>query len=70
MAGSEAFPVEQMKNFINNFNIKIAHWYGHSEYAILAKFCITCSGFHFYPTYGLAEFVEDSDGNYMIIATS
>ena len=54
MAGSELFPKGQMDWFRNIFNLRIAHWYGHSEYAVLAKYCHTCNGFHFYPTYGLA----------------
>ena len=47
-AGSESFPKGQMEYIKNKFNIPIAHWYGHSEYAILAKYCDHCDGFHFY----------------------
>ena len=36
MAGSEAFPVGQMAYFEQDFGIQVAHWYGHSEYAVLA----------------------------------
>jgi len=71
MAGSEVFPKGQMEWVIDSFNVKIAHWYGHSEYAVLAKYCHSCNGFHFYPTYGLAEFVKDQkSGLSKIIATS
>lgn len=68
MAGSEAFPVSQMKWFKSKFDIPISHWYGHSEYAILARFCNSCGEFHFYPTYGKMQL--DSLGNKnRIIAT-
>jgi phenylacetate-CoA ligase len=72
MAGSEAFPVNQMKWFMNSFNIPIAHWYGHSEYAILARFCWNCEEFHFYPTYGRVNLIQDGDrgDEWMLIATS
>lgn len=58
LAGSEAFPIEQMKLFESKYGLPIAHWYGHSEYATLARFCRDCTGFHFYPTYGYTEFVN------------
>ena len=34
-----------MNWFKQNFNIQIAHWYGHSEYAILASFVIIAMSF-------------------------
>jgi phenylacetate-CoA ligase len=68
-AGSEAFPISQMKWFKQNFNIQIAHWYGHSEYAILARYCNTCSEFHFYPTYGRAEVFQEKQTD-LILANS
>ncbi len=68
-AGSEAFPISQMNWFKQNFNIKIAHWYGHSEYGILARFCEVCSEFHFYPTYGRVDLFEE-DGRDLILANS
>jgi phenylacetate-CoA ligase len=55
LAGSEAFPVAERKRFEREFDIKIAHWYGHTEYATLAYCCRACDGFHFYPTYGYVE---------------
>lgn len=61
LAGSEAFPREQMQWFARRFGIGIAHWYGHSEYAVLAKFCTDCHGFQFYPTYGMAEFLPTQE---------
>ena len=71
LAGSEVFPKGQMEWLRTRFGIDIAHWYGHSEYAILAKYCFNCDGFHFYPTYGLAEFQRDENNDlYRIIATS
>lgn len=76
MAGSEAFPPGQMACFERDYAIPVAHWYGHSEYASLAKYCRECQGFHFYPTYGLTEFlpenepVPDEGGVQRIVATS
>ncbi len=69
LAGSEAFPVEQMNSFINKYEVPVAHWYGHSEYAVLARYCKDCNGFHFYPTYGAVQFRKDS-GSYKILANS
>lgn len=68
LAGSEAFPVEQMKWFKNKFDIPVAHWYGHSEYAILARFCNNCNEFHFYPTYGKMELLKSNE-DHKILAT-
>ena len=70
MAGSEAFPPGQMKKTQEALNCPICHWYGHSEYAVLGKYCSNCNGFHFYPTYGLAEFERTDHGYHEIIATS
>lgn len=69
LAGSEAFPISQMKWFKQNFNIQIAHWYGHSEYAILARYCNECDQFHFYPTYGRVEIFEEGQTN-LVLANS
>lgn len=52
LAGSESFPLNKMKAFQQKYGIQIAHWYGHSEYALLARLCKHCEEFHFYPTYG------------------
>jgi len=71
LAGSEAFPKGQMESFSKNFKIPIAHWYGHSEYAVLAKYCFRNDAFCFYPTYGAVEFLQTKDPDiYSIIATS
>ena len=69
-AGSEAFPESQMCWFQEKFGTPIAHWYGHSEYAVLAKKCPKCSLFHFYPTYGGVEFKQNQSGFSSVIATS
>jgi phenylacetate-CoA ligase len=55
LAASEMFPAAEQLRFEQDFGIKIAHWYGHSEYAVLAYCCRDCRGFHFYPTYGHVE---------------
>lgn len=60
IAGSEAFPVGQQEHFEHEFGIRVAHWYGHSEYAALAYCCRECRGFHFYPTYGHVELVPSA----------
>lgn len=70
LAGSEVFPAAQMDWLHTTLSVPIAHWYGHTEYAVLANYCHECSGFHFYPTYGLVEFDEAEGGKYEIIATS
>lgn len=71
LAGSEIFPAVQQLKFEQEFGIKIAHWYGHSEYAVLAYCCRDCRGFHFYPTYGYVEFLgSEVEGCQRIVATS
>lgn len=70
LAGSEVFPPSQREAFAKKFAIPVAHWYGHSEYATLARNCGTCNGFHFYPTYGYTEFVGADNGLHRIVATS
>lgn len=71
IAGSEAFPVGQQVQFERDYGIPIAHWYGHSEYAVLAYNCRQCRGFHFYPTYGYLEMLASAiEGSQRIIASS
>lgn len=71
LAGSEAFPAGEQERFEEVFGIKVAHWYGHSEYAVLAYYCRRCRGFHFYPTYGCVELpATGSDSLVRIIASS
>lgn len=70
LAGSEVCPKSQMVSVTERFNLPLSHWYGHSEYATLARYCQNCGGFHFYPTYGYTEFVRDGTGNDRIVATS
>lgn len=70
MAGSEAFPFSQMQAFESDYGIRVAHWYGHSEYASLARFCHDCGGFHFYPTYGATELFPYDQTRSRIVATS
>jgi phenylacetate-coenzyme A ligase PaaK-like adenylate-forming protein len=70
LAGSEVFPPIQRESFERRFGIPIAHWYGHSEYATLARCCRVCGGFHFYPTYGYTEFVPIEGDRYRIVVTS
>jgi phenylacetate-CoA ligase len=71
IAGSEAFPVVAQARFESEYGIRIAHWYGHSEYAVLAYNCRQCHGFHFYPTYGYVEFLtSEAEGSQRVVATS
>ena len=71
LAGSEAFPAGEQQWFEKEFELKVAHWYGHSEYAVLANQCRGCHGFHFYPTYGQVEFLASDTGeSRRIIASS
>jgi phenylacetate-coenzyme A ligase PaaK-like adenylate-forming protein len=71
LAASEIFPAADQKRFEEEFDIRIAHWYGHSEYAVLAYGCQKCRGFHFYPTYGHVEFVRSGvEGCARIVASS
>lgn len=71
IAASEAFPAAQQFQFEADFGLRIAHWYGHSEYAVLAYCCRDCLGFHFYPTYGQLELLSsDTDGCERVVATS
>ena len=70
LAGSEAFPIGEQEWFTKEFGIKVAYWYGHSEYAVLAYFCRECRGFHFYPTYGHVELLPSSIENCRRIVAS
>jgi phenylacetate-CoA ligase len=71
IAGSEAFPASEQVRFEQEFGIQVAHWYGHSEYAVLAYTCRKCWGFHFYPTYGHVEFLpSETEGCLSIIGSS
>ncbi len=71
LAGSESFPAGEQERFERDFGIRVAQWYGHSEYAVLAYRCASCGGFHFYPTYGYVELLESAaDQLRRVIATS
>lgn len=71
LASSEAFLTGEQPRFEEEFGIPVAHWYGHSEYVVLAYRCRTCQGFHFYPTYGHVEFLpSDTEGCQRIVGTS
>jgi phenylacetate-CoA ligase len=71
IAASEMFPAGEQLRFEQEFGIKIAHWYGHSEYAVLAYCCRQCRGFHFYPTYGYAELLpSEIEGCSRVVGTS
>jgi phenylacetate-CoA ligase len=71
IAGSEAFPAAEQERFEQEFGIRVAHWYGHSEYAVLAYCCRECRGFHFYPTYGYVEFLpSETEDCLRVIASS
>jgi phenylacetate-CoA ligase len=71
LAGSENFAPGERLRFESEFDIQVSHWYGHSEYAVLAFNCRECDGFHFYPTYGYVELVPtELDRMQRIVATS
>jgi len=71
IAASEMFPVGEQLRFEQQFGIKIAHWYGHAEYAVLAYCCRVCRGFHFYPTYGHVELLpSEIQGGRRVVASS
>jgi phenylacetate-CoA ligase len=71
IAASEMFPAGEQLRFEQEFGIKIAHWYGHSEYAVLAYCCRQCRGFHFYPTYGHVELLSSEiEGCRRVVASS
>jgi glycosyltransferase involved in cell wall biosynthesis/phenylacetate-coenzyme A ligase PaaK-like adenylate-forming protein len=70
LAGSESFPVGQADRFEKDFGISVAHWYGHSEYAVLAYRCKICKGFHFFPTYGNVELLASNDNQLRRIVAS
>jgi phenylacetate-CoA ligase len=71
IAASETFPTNEQARFEQEFGIKIAHWYGHSEYAVLAYSCPECHGFHFYPTYGYVELLSSEiEGCRRVVASS
>jgi phenylacetate-coenzyme A ligase PaaK-like adenylate-forming protein len=65
------FPANEQLRFEQQFGVKIAHWYGHSEYATLAYCCRRCRGFHFYPTYGGVELLpSEAEGCRRVVASS
>ena len=71
IAASEMFPAGDQLRFEQDFGLKIAHWYGHSEYAVLAYCCRNCRGFHFYPTYGHVELLSSEiEGCRRVVASS
>lgn len=70
LAGSESFLPSQLELFKKEYNIPVAHWYGHSEYGALARYCEECGGFHFYPTYGFTELIPTDNDLYRIVVTS
>jgi phenylacetate-CoA ligase len=71
IAASETFPAGEQARFEQEFGIKIAHWYGHSEYATLAYYCRECRSFHFYPTYGHVELLtSEIEGCRRVVASS
>jgi phenylacetate-CoA ligase len=71
IAASEMFATADQLQFEDAYGFKIAHWYGHSEYAMLAYQCRQCRGFHFYPTYGHAELLpSDVEGCRRVVASS
>jgi phenylacetate-CoA ligase len=71
IAASETFPANEQARFEQEFGIKIAHWYGHSEYAVLAYGCRDCHGFHFYPTYGYVELLaSEIEGCRRVVGSS
>jgi phenylacetate-coenzyme A ligase PaaK-like adenylate-forming protein len=71
IAASEMFSANDQARFEQEFGIKIAHWYGHSEYATLAYSCRECRGFHFYPTYGCVELLSSEiEGCRRVVASS
>lgn len=70
LAGSESFPIGEADRFERDFGIPVAHWYGHSECAVLAYRCKICKGFHFFPTYGGVELLASNEYLWRIIASS
>jgi phenylacetate-CoA ligase len=71
IAASEMFAANDQLRFEQEFGIKIVHWYGHSEYAVLAYCCRKCRGFHFYPTYGQVELLSsETEGCRRVVASS
>jgi phenylacetate-CoA ligase len=71
IAASEMFPAGEQLRFEQELGIKIAHWYGHAEYAVLAYCCRRCHGFHFYPTYGHLELLpSEIEGSRHVVASS
>lgn len=71
IAASETFPANEQARFEQEFGLRIAHWYGHSEYAVLAYSCRDCQGFHFYPTYGRVELLpSEIEGCHRVVGSS
>lgn len=70
-ASSEVFSKFQMKYIKEDLKLPLTFFYGHSEYAVIAKYCMKEQKYFFYPTYGGVEFIPTNNDNiYQIIATS
>jgi phenylacetate-CoA ligase len=71
IAASEPFPAGERARFEQDYGLQVAHWYGHSEYAVMAYCCRKCGGFHFYPTYGYLELLpSEVEGCQRVVATA
>jgi phenylacetate-CoA ligase len=56
--GSEGLLANQREKF-KSINLRVYHWYGHSEKLILGGYCENSDYIHIEPTYGYAELIDE-----------
>jgi phenylacetate-CoA ligase len=59
--GSEQLTKPDRYYFENFYNAKVINWYGHTERLIHGGNCPLSEEFHFYPSYGYMELLDEND---------
>jgi phenylacetate-CoA ligase len=59
LCGSEGFMPEHKALIQHKLELRVYHWYGHSEKLVLGGFCKNSELIHIEPTYGYCELVDE-----------
>jgi phenylacetate-CoA ligase len=71
LCGSEKLTAEAQAYLERVFNVRVLHWYGHSERTVLAAQGRNSDSLYFWPTYGFMELGDaDEEGHREVIGTS
>jgi phenylacetate-CoA ligase len=62
LCGSEGLYPWQRTFLQEQLGVRVTSWYGHSEKSILGGECEVDTAYHFYPSYGFLEVVDDNGG--------